>query len=361
MRAIFRWKFLIINIFFILCVLFALWGSSVSPERFLLPAYFILVLPVLLIINLLFVLFWLAIRKWYFLLSLVLLLATYPRTKAVFPLNFRAMPTEFPEGSFSIMTYNTHALGSAHRLPSISENRVIQHILEKDPDIVVIQEFVSSAWFTEKKIFETFKRFPYRHIHYGNDRSAWKWGVATFSKFPIIHRETIDIPTFVNSAIFSDIVIGNDTIRLFNLHLESNLLTESDLKMPLELRENFSVGDLTQTTLHLSRKLGTAYRTRAQQADIIAEEIRNSPHPVIVAGDLNDVPLSYVYTRIRGNMQDVFVSLGRGFGITFSEKIYHFRIDYILADENFIPLFFKRDRVKYSDHYPLTAVLKFRE
>ena len=360
MRAIIRWKFLIINIFFILCVVFALWGGSVSPERFLLPAYFILVLPVLLIINLLFVLFWIAFRKWYFLLSLVFLLITYPRTQAVFPINLRSMPTEFPEGSFSIMTYNTHAFGGAHRLASMDENRVVQHILERDPDIVVIQEFVSSARVPEEMAFEAFYRFPYRHIHYGNPRATVRWGVATFSKFPIVHREVVDIPALVNSAIFSDIVIGSDTIRLFNLHLESNRLTESDKTMPLELRENFSIDNLTQTTLHLSRKLGTAYRTRARQADIIAEEIRNSPHPVIVAGDLNDVPLSYVYRTVRGRMQDVFVSLGRGFGITFSEKIYHFRIDYIFCDENFIPLHFKRERVKYSDHYPLTAVLKIR-
>jgi len=255
------------------------------------------------------------------------------------------------------MTYNTRAFGRMKVHTKDSPNPVIQYILDNDPDIFCIQEFVVTRNQTEADVARIFSRYPYRHVHFQGNRY---WGIATFSKFPIINRGVVDIPARVNSAIYSDIVIGADTIRVFNMHLESNRLTESDKAMPLELRNNFDIENLTHVTRHLAQKLGAAYRVRAQQADILAQYIRNSPHSVIVAGDMNDVPLSYSYTTIRGNMNDVFVSLGSGFGITFYENLYKFRIDYIFSDQNFVPLYFRRDRVKYSDHYPLTAVFEIR-
>ena len=355
MKAIIRWTFLLINFFCILCALIAFWGSSVSPEKFLLPAYFVLVLPIILFFNVAFVVLWAIFRKWYFVFSLALLLLSYPKTRAVFPLNFKSNTKEVVEGSFSIMTYNTAAFGRMKVHTKESPNPIIQYILDNAPDIVCIQEFVVSRYQTEQDIARIFKNYPYRHVHFQGNRH---WGIATFSKFPIINRGVVDIPSRVNSAMFSDIVIGADTVRVFNMHLESNRLTESDKAMPLELRRNFDMESLANVTRHLSQKLGVAYRIRAQQADILAEYIKNSPHSVIVAGDMNDVPLSYSYTTIRGDMNDVFVSLGRGFGITFYENLYKFRIDYIFSDQNFVPLYFRRDRVKYSDHYPLTAILK---
>ena len=355
MKTVIRWTFLLINFFCILCALIAFWGSTLSPEKFLFPAYLALVFPFILFANIAFVVLWAIFRKWYFVFSLALLLLSYPKTKAVFPINFKSQATEFSDESFSIMTYNTAAFGRMKKHTKDSPNSVIQYILDSNPDIFCVQEFVVSRNQTEEDIARIFKNYPYRHVHFQGNKY---WGIATFSKFPIVNKGVVNIPAQVNSTIFSDIVIGADTVRLFNIHLESNRLTEKDKAMPLELRRNFDLENLTSVTRHLSQKLGVAYRVRAQQADILAEYIRNSPHSVIVAGDMNDVPLSYSYTTIRGNMNDVFVSLGRGFGVTFYENLYKFRIDYIFSDQNFVPLHFKRDRVKYSDHYPLKAILK---
>ena len=41
-----------------------------------------------------------------------------------------------------------------------------------------------------------------------------------------------------------------------------------------------------------------AYIQRADQVDIIKEDIRLSPYPVIVCGDFNDTPVSYTYKTL---------------------------------------------------------------
>jgi len=358
-----RWIFLFINFVFILLALATFWGSTISPEKFVVLAYFALVTPIVLFFNVVFVVFWIVFRKWYFLFSIALLIFSYPKIKVVFPVNFNSEKKEISTTDFTLMTYNTWYFGGVKKHTNESANKVVQHLLDSDADIICMQEFVvTTNYLTEKDIFEIFKKYPYKHIYYKNERSYQKSGVATFSKYPIIKKGIIDIPSEINSTIFSDIVIGKDTIRLINCHLESNKLTEKDKAMPLELRKNFGIENLSNVTQHLSRKLGNAYKMRAKQADIVAEQIEKSPYKTIVCGDFNDVPLSYSYTKIKGNdMQDTFETLGFGFGNTFHEGFYNFRIDYILCDQNFIPLQFAREKVNYSDHYPLTCRLKIKK
>lgn len=357
MKKLIHGIFLIINIVAIICVLMTYIGGHVSPEKFLLPAFFALFFPVTVIVNIIFILFWLILKRWYFLLSLAAITLSFSLIKATFPIH--ATPTEEFSSTdhFTLMTYNSAMLGGYKKHTEENPNKVIQHILDSDPDIICIQEFATvsgSKYITHQEVLNIFKAYPYKHIYYKNNKSV-KSGIATFSKYPMIKKETIDLNSQSNGAIYSDIVIRKDTIRLFNCHLESNKLTGQDKAMPLELRQKFDTENLSNITLHLSRKLGQAYRIRARQADIIHNEIQSSQHKVMVCGDFNDVPLSYSYTKIKGNLEDAFGEAGTGLGTTFNETVYRFRIDYILYDEIFSLQEIQRDKIEYSDHYPLKA------
>ena len=155
-------------------------------------------------------------------------------------------------------------------------------------------------------------------------------------------------------SIYSDIKINGRIIRVVNNHLESNRITENDKEMPLKLKDNFDAENLTGMTLHLSKKLGAAYKLRAAQADIVAKSIAESPYKVLVCGDFNDVPASYAYTKVKGNLKDAFSEIGNGFGWTFNPRFYGFRIDYVFYDSTaFRPVKFYSDKVNYSDHYPV--------
>ena len=84
-----------------------------------------------------------------------------------------------------------------------------------------------------------------------------------------------------------------------------------------------------------------------------------SRHPVIVCGDFNDVPNSYTYFTVKGDLQDAFLEKGSGFGRTLRMLSPTLRIDYILADQRFKVTQYHKIEVPYSDHYPILADLEF--
>lgn len=355
---------LFLNILVVGMMIVALIASRVSPEKLLLPAFTTLILPLIIALNLFFVIFWILFKKWFFLISLLILLFSYNTCRVVFPVNFNLNDKPALEKSFTLMTYNTHANDMMLKHTKDRPNRPLQYILDMDPDIVCIQEYSISddeIHLTEADLKKMFSHYPYQHIQFKVETGWSSFGVATFSKFPIVNKQMIDFESNQNLSIFSDIVVYGDTFRLYNCHLETNKITESDRIMASRLRHELDANKLKDATLHFSKKLGAAYRIRAHQAEQVAVSISKSPHPVIVVGDLNDVPASYTYKLIKGDMKDAFVERGTGLGWTFNESFFLFRIDHIFFDHTFELINFKLDnKVFYSDHFPLRASFKFK-
>lgn len=357
-KTIVKWIMLASNLVAAFLLLITLLGSVLSPEKFIFPAYFALGLPIIVVANVVFVIFWVLVRKWTFLLSLSLLLFSATEIKDTFPVHIgeteKIASTVQP---VHILSYNMMMSGKLKKHTKKRPNKVIQYILDSDADIVCLQEFMVSfkdEYITHSDMLRIFKKYPYKHICYSHKQVSKMTGIATFSKFPIINKQRIDYPSYANLSIYSDIKVNGITIRLVNNHLESNRLTENDKAMPILLKDNFDAENLTGLTLHFSRKLGVAYKMRASQADVVAQAITSSPYKVLVCGDFNDVPASYAYTKVKGDLKDAFSETGTGFGWTFKQKFYGFRIDYVLYDSTaFKPVKFYADKVNYSDHYPV--------
>ncbi len=354
---------LILNLLVVGMMIAALVASRVSPEKLLLPAFASLVLPIIIGLNMFFVIFWILFKKWLFLISAITLVLSFNTCRTVFPINFNVNDRVPGEKSFTLMTYNTHANDLMSKHTKSNPNPPIQYILDKDPDIVCIQEYSANdddTHLTKADLKKIFSHYPYKHIHFKVETGWSSFGVATYSKFPIVNRQYIEFDSNQNLSTFSDIVIHGDTFRLYNCHLETTKITESDMIMAKRLRYELDADNLKGTTMHLSKKLGAAYRIRARQADQVAASIKESPYPVIVAGDFNDVPASYAYSKIRGSMKDAFVERGTGLGWTFNESIFRFRIDHIFFDPVFELINFKLDnKVFHSDHFPLIATFNF--
>ncbi|KAB2825166.1 MAG: endonuclease/exonuclease/phosphatase family protein [Paludibacter sp.] len=339
--------------------LLTLLAARISPEKLILPAYLSLGLPFYILANLFFIVLWAIFRKWLFLLSLVTLIVGIDAVQVALPLNFRAQKLQDIESTegYSLITYNTMANAMMATHSPAKPNPVIQYVLDREPDILCIQEYsacVAEEHINKDELEKIFEIYPYQNVYY-HVSSSWSWfGVATFSKYPILKKGVIDLNSYYNTAIYTDIQLGDTVVRVFNCHLESNKLTESDKQMATRLREDFDTEAITGTTLHLSRKLGAAYRIRAAQSDTIAAHIARSPYPVMVVGDFNDVPYSYAYTKLRGRLKDVFQEMGFGFDYTFNESVFKFRIDHILYDPYISLKAFKLENdQKGSDHFPL--------
>lgn len=366
-RILVKGTMLLANIAVAILLIITMFASRISPEKIALPALTTLIFPLTIALNLFFVAFWLFARKWQFLISLVLLFLCSKQIADTIPLHFGKTKAAETSNTIKIMSYNTMLFAHLKKHTSNNPNPIIKHILASDADIVCLQEFAvspkkNSDYLTQSDIYRIFKKYPYKHIEYRQEENWKRSGIATFSKFPILKKENISTQNDYGVSIYSDIVIGNDTVRLFNNHLESNRLTERDRHLPIDLTDDFNSQKLTGTTKQLSRKLFIAYKRRAKQADNIAAEIKKSPYKVLVCGDFNDVPASYTYSKIKGNLTDAFSESGFGLGLTLNLTIYRFRIDYLLFDANyFVADELIIDKVKYSDHYPIHAKISFRQ
>ena len=192
----------------------------------------------------------------------------------------------------------------------------------------------------------------------------YQFGLAVFSKYPIINSGRIinvnypkDLST-TNYSTFSDIVFNKDTIRVYNVHLESFRISEGeDIFSILESGTTDKIGNESRKLLS---QLKTSYIFRARQIKPIREHIDNSPYPVIICGDYNDTPASWAYAKMSEGLQDAYIKAGRGLGRTYISYKYPFRIDYILADKKFEIHKFDNPEIVFSDHYPIYAACSFK-
>jgi len=143
-------------------------------------------------------------------------------------------------------------------------------------------------------------------------------------------------------------------VRIFNNHLQSirfNKNNYSFITNSKALKDDERLREIKD----ISFRLRDAFIKRASQAKILSKHIQNSPFPVIVCGDFNDVPVSYTYRKMRKNLDDSFIEAGRGIGTTYMGKFPSFRIDFIFHSKEIQCTRFDIPNIKLSDHYPITG------
>ncbi len=256
--------------------------------------------------------------------------------------------------SITVMTYNTQRMGM---FAKPNKNKVIRYVQQQKADIVFLQEvdvYKDEQFLTFSELKEAMRdKYRYSYYDFKIYDKRHQYGIVVYSKYPLINKQTIRYTSRGNISNLCDVVVGKDTFRLFNNHLESNHLEAVDLPHQLEKER------IKESAHKISDKLESAREIRHAQVAAIREEISKSPYPVIVAGDFNDVPFSWTYLKMRGvNLQDCFLKGCRGqLGGTFRKHGVGVRIDYILCSQSFTPSTFKVERINYSDHYPIYTTL----
>ena len=364
-RRVTKHFFIIINItaavFFLLgCYGYLLHPSNLWPVGFLtLTAfYFLLVL-------LAFIFFWLFIRPVRAFISIVAILLAYKPLGNIIPYRLSgSFNKPKAENALRIMTWNVAQFNIMEdkNHPEV-KSQMLNLINEYEPDIACFQEMVAedSTITNHGHINEFLEKLNFKNYFYSYNVKEDFWGYAhfgiiVFSKYPIINKQTIGFyPNDYNSIFqYVDIVKGEDTIRVFNIHLQSLRFSKENLKYidkPTVEDENKAL----QESKNIIAKFKKGFLKREIQADRIRAEIDKSPYPVMVTGDFNDVPNSYAYHTIGGNMKNAFVEKGSGLGRTFSGISPVLRIDNIFVDEKMNVLQFNLIKKKLSDHFPLFA------
>lgn len=328
--SIFNKFIFIINSLLATALLLSYLSYYISPINYPKIAIISLSTPVLLLVNMLFVVYWLIQFKKQFLLSLVVLLIEYQSVANFFQLTEKKI---FLNSDISIMSYNVRMFNVYHWINKKNMAKNIYSLInESNPDILCLQEFKTS----KKLGFD----YPYKYIKLSPKNPIF--GQAIFSKYKIINAGSLNFTKSTNNAIYADIVIKSDTIRVYTIHLESFKLDTR--KVPLENIDREK----------LLNRLKKAFPMQTSQVKLLKMHQDNSPFRNIICGDFNNTAFSWVYHQLSQGKNDAFTEAGSGFGRTY-DFMFPFRIDFILMDKAFEINNFKTLDEKYSDHYPIIA------
>ncbi len=364
-KSFFTILLLIINLLFVLCLLVSYLAPYISPEKIWILAFFGLAYPIWLAVNLLFVLLWLLLWKRYIWISILAIALGFTFLLASF--QFRSLVAP-PAGSMKILSYNVHSLYgiSPEKSGKRTRSEVSNLLIAEKPDFACIQEFyVRSDDSTE--IIGKFAasvylpEYAYKNYYTIKDKKRVN-AIVTVSKYPVVRTGSLRLNNLNVFAIFSDHLVGKDTIRVYNLHLKSINLGDDDYSFYAHLTETEKKAPegLKDGSIKIIAKLRRAFALRAQQVDILVAHIHDSPYPVIICGDFNDSPTSYTYHEMTAGLNDSFRKAGKGiFGNTYAGKFPSFRIDYILYGSPFKAFSYKRYNTDLSDHYPISVYLKY--
>ena len=318
-----------------------------APKMFPLLSVLTLILPLFLILNGLFFIYWLLQLKRQVILSgLVLLLGIAFINKFY---KFSSQDIAKEEKDFTIMSYNVRLFNLFEWIDNENVgNNILRFINEQNPDILCIQEYSENA-----KV--DLRVYKYKTIFMEGEQI--KTGQAIFSKYPIFNQGDFKIPTAGNNVIYADIKKGNDTIRVYNIHLQS-IKISPDVN---EISEHVDAINQSKSQ-QLFGRIRDAFKKQEQQAEILVKHKNDCRYPIIICGDMNNSPFSYVYRSIKSDLNDCFVESGNGFGQTYKFKYYPARIDYIFADKQMLVKSFSTfTNFENSDHFPIMTRLSFVE
>ena len=204
--------------------------------------------------------------------------------------------------------------------------------------IICLQERPHDNLLRWDSIKAAFPDYPYAIC---NSREDEVLNLAVISRYPLVGMSERYYPKSYNKQLFTDIILGSDTIRLFNIHLQTTGLADNRARPRHAIRQLFDQAVL-----------------RNQQADDLVSDIQHSPYPVIVAGDFNDTRAGYAYRRLRSYLRDANPHLS----FTGSYQRFHslYKIDHILCSSMFAPTNYKLIPNSWSDHKVQITRLSFK-
>lgn len=315
-----------------------------------------LAFPIALAANVIFLVFWLFVYWRYALVSFITCLICFVQIRAFFPINIgKQFP---PKNSLKVLSYNVLS-------PNINEsntnasNATIAYLEAADADIICLQEF---QFATLKKRKELLKKYPYKSYNLSSDSQATAHYLGCLSKFPILSSEKLKLESTSNGCTKYRILHENDTIVVYNCHLQSNNIHDNDKSAYKQLIKEPKENLRSQGTKRLVKKLRDSAAKRADQADVIIADMKKESSPyIIVCGDFNDSPISYTCYRLRRQLDDAYIGSGNGPGISYNRHGMYFRIDHIMHSPQFEAYNCTVDRsMTVSDHYPIFTFLDKR-
>ncbi len=354
-----------INIIVVLLYLSACLNPFLPAGKFWMIAILGLVFPLIAALVTSFFFIWFAFRSKWCLLSLAALLLSWQQISVMAGYNSsKKFDYSKPAATIRIFSWNVSSWSETNKDQNHQlqlRSLMLDLIKKQQADVICLQEFWDMEHGNNQySILQIFKEMGYPYHYFVKsflENKDQKMGVAIISKYPITGTANFYFGEdhFSEHLIYADIQFNNQKIRFFTTHLQSVRFDDSQYTALRKIKQTDESGlKGSRTILH---KLKYAYKYRGAEADLVKQKIQESPYPVVICGDFNDVANSYTYFTIKGDLQDAFLKKGRGLGRTFQYLSPTLRIDYILADKKFKVEQYNRLKVHYSDHYPIVSDL----
>ena len=338
----FSFMMLIITFLLMVFTLVGLFGGDVQPAGNTARAMLVYALPLLIAGNAFFLLYWLVLRRFHWMLMpLITLLCCIPYVSTMYKFGSYDEEAEKTPG-FKVASYNV-AMFSRETTGFMAQD-ILAEMKRQKVDIVCFQEYNDDAG--DKKNSDSYKEY-FPHSVRGNS------DMIIYSRYPIKASKNIPFEMTNNSAMWAEITIDKQTYRVYNAHLETTGINGTlHRAAKAQVRGSDIQSNALLEALYGNYAVGMI--ARSGQANMLAMDMRESEVPIIVCGDFNDVPYSFVYNTVKGDMVDGFKECGAGWMYTYrGMKNKPVRIDYIFHDESIKGISYYKTDLTYSDHFPV--------
>lgn len=377
LKKIAKWLLLLITIVAALALLGSLVSQILRPSFNHIIAFCGLFFVYILLANAFLVLVWLFVDYRLSLIPLVPILLNVNNIDRHFQLHAQDKP-ETCANCVKVMSYNARVFGIYDANDDIkkrmaNKKEVLAFFSKECPDILCIQEYFYDK--SDKLNFNTTEGILNAMELPDNDRcyrlyisgktGPHQFGLAVFSRYRIVNSGVVETnDSTQNKAMFVDIRYNGDTLRVYNIHLQSMSLGSEDYATSeAVLHTDMSDPEIEAKTARLYHKVTAAYDHRQKQAKAIRAHIDSCKHPVIICGDFNDSPASYSAHKIGHGFKDSFRSSGKGLGATFfGEPFPPYRIDYIFHSRQYNDFGHTVcTELNTSDHKPIYTYISILE
>lgn len=320
------------------------WVSpSVVPQQTVMTLAF----PIFLMANLAFVFFWLISKARFAVLSVLGILVAGGYVMDYCPLQCQ---DDVPEDStLLLVSYNIGTVAGPE-----NHQAFVQYVKETDADILCLQEVADPSLLTSAAFKAMLDSMGYKMQQQENR--------CVLSKLPFVGgvSSLSYLSKTGNGTMVCRLRCGADTLLVVNNHLESYGLTNEEKDGYKKVIRHPESEESPSTVLALARRISATAQIRGSQADSLCAYIdTHSGESMIVCGDFNDTPISYVYQQMGKRLECAWRENGQGIGLSYNQMGFFVRIDHIFHSSDWVSYKTRIDnKIELSDHYPLHTFLR---
>ncbi|MBR0165540.1 MAG: endonuclease/exonuclease/phosphatase family protein [Prevotella sp.] len=344
----FSFMMLIVTFLLMIFTFTGLFGGDVTPAGNTARAMLVYALPLLIVCNAAFLIYWLVLRRfhWAF-MPLITILCCIPYISTIYKFGSQDEKADAKPG-LKIATYNVAKFG--RETSGFMAQDILSEMKKQKVDIACFQEYNDHAG--DKRNSDSYKDyFPYSAVGQSD--------MVIYSRYPIVNFKNIQFEMTTNSAMWAEVKVNDDIYRVYNAHLETTGINGTLHRAAKQQNKGVDVQSNTLiNALYGNYTVGMI--ARSTQAEILARDMKETEAPIIVCGDFNDVPYSYVYNTMLGDKIDGFKECGSGYMNTFRGKK-NVRIDYIFHSKDMEGITYYKKELSYSDHYPVFMRVTFKQ